>query len=426
MSSTPSIGDPVATEAAMGTTARTGTIRRVDVVVGTRPEAIKMAPVVRSLAAAKGIDVRLVCTGQHRGMLDEVMTLFGLVPDIDLDVTSRATGLSGTCAAMLAGLSETFASARPEVVLVHGDTSTTLAGALAAFHARIPVAHVEAGLRTGDITAPWPEEGNRRLVAAVAARHYAPTVGARDALVAENVDPGSILVTGNTVIDALLATVDRLETEQGLAASVRAGTGLPSEVGDGPSSDGRHLVLVTGHRRESFGDGFERICTALERLAAREDIDVVYPVHPNPAVREPVRRRLGKAERVHLIEPQGYLAFVELMRAARLIVTDSGGIQEEAPSLGVPVLVMRETTERPEAVAAGTVRLVGTDADTIVAEAARLLDDPDHHARMSRATNPYGDGKAAQRIAADVAARLAAVPEGPISSSTPRPEAPAS
>ena len=405
---------------------------RASVVVGTRPEAIKLAPVVRALAGRGDVAVRLVSTGQHRDMLRDVLELFGLVADVDLDVTGApaaaaatapAAALSRTCAAMLAGLADAFAAEPPDVVLVHGDTSTTLAGALAAFHARVPVAHVEAGLRTGDLAAPWPEEGNRKLVAAVAARHYAPTAGARDALLAEGVDPGRVLVTGNTVIDALLAAVARLEAEPGLAAAARAATGLPDGVGDG-RDEGRRLVLVTGHRRESFGGGFERICAALARLAERGDVDVVYPVHLNPAVQGPVRRLLGGARRVHLIPPQGYLAFVALMRAAHLILTDSGGIQEEAPALGVPVLVMRETTERPEAVAAGTVRLVGTDPDAIVAEAARLLDDPGHHARMGRAANPYGDGTAAPAIAADVAARFGPA-AGAASPFAPTPDAPA-
>ncbi len=393
---------------------------RADIVVGTRPEAIKMAPVVRALVARDDVDARLVCTGQHREMAGDVFALFELRPDANLDVLGVAGGLSGTCAAMLTGLGARFAAERPDVVLVHGDTSSTLAGAVAGFHARVPVAHVEAGLRTGDLSAPWPEEGNRKLVAAVAWRHYAPTVGARDALLAEGVAADDILVTGNTVIDALLSVTARLEAEPGLVREARAATGLPPEAfGDDPHAGagglsgglaggghGRRLVLVTGHRRENHGRGVEDICAALVRLAARGDVAVVYPVHPNPAVSGPVRALLGDVPRVHLVEPQGYLAFIELMRRAHLVITDSGGIQEEAPALGVPVLVMRDRTERPEAVAAGTVRLVGTDPDRIVAEAARLLDDPVHRRTMSRAANPYGDGTAATRIAADLVERL--------------------
>ena len=377
----------------------------VAAVLGTRPEAIKMAPVVAALGAREGVAVRLISTGQHREMLADALDPFGLVPDLDLGAMGAGGGLSGTSAAMLAGLGEAFADAPPDLVLVHGDTSSTLAGALAAFQARVPVGHVEAGLRTGDLDAPWPEEGNRKLVAAVARRHWAPTARARDALLAENVDPGAILVTGNTVVDALEATVARLEAEPALAREARSAVPLPE--------DGRRLVLVTGHRRESFGLGFERVCEALGRLAARGDVRIVYPVHLNPNVREPVLRLLGGRENVHLVEPQGYLPFVDLMRRAHLIVTDSGGIQEEAPALGVPVLVMRETTERPEALEAGTVALVGTDPERIVAAAARLLDDAAHHRAMARATNPYGDGRAAARIADDVVARFGAGPPAP-------------
>ena len=287
-------------------------------------------------------------------------------------------------------------------MLVHGDTNTTFAAALAAYYHRVPVAHVEAGLRTGDLLAPWPEEGNRRLVGAIAARHYAPTDEARANLLAENVDPARVLVTGNTVIDALLSITGRLEREPELLAEASKGLDFLDER--------RRLVLVTGHRRENFGDGFEQICHALARLAERDDVQIVYPVHLNPAVREPVERLLAGVSNIRLIEPLGYLAFVYLMGRSHFIVTDSGGIQEEAPALGKPVLVMRETTERPEAVAAGTVRLVGTAAERIHAEAVRLLDDVDHHRTMSRALNPYGTGDACRLIVEDILGNDIALP----------------
>ena len=356
-----------------------------------------MAPLMRHLSSLPGVEPTLCATGQHREMLDQALALFGLVPDIDLDIMRAGQDLVDVSTAVMRGLRDAFAGGRPDLVLVHGDTNTTLGAALAAYYARVPVAHVEAGLRTGDLYSPWPEEGNRRLVGALAARHYAPTAETRQNLLEENVDASRILVTGNTVIDALLWITDRLEREPALAAEAARGLGF--------LDPGRRLVLVTGHRRENFGDGFENICRALATLAARPDVQIVYPVHLNPAVREPVRRLLGEAPNVHLIEPLGYLPFVHLMTRSHFIVTDSGGIQEEAPALGKPVLVMRETTERPEAVAAGTVRLVGTDPERIVAEAVRLLDDAGHHGRMSRATNPYGVGEACRLIGEDLLAR---------------------
>lgn len=364
---------------------------KVMVVFGTRPEAIKMAPVVLALRALGTVDVSVVVTAQHRQMLDQVLDLFSIVPDEDLNVMRPGQTLPGLFSRMLTGMNELLERVRPALVLVHGDTSTTFATALAAFYARIPVWHVEAGLRTGNLQAPWPEEANRRLTAPLSTCHFAPTDIARGNLVAEGIDEATIHVTGNTVIDALLQVVARMDAEPSLRESVAAT--LPALDGD------KHLVLVTGHRRENFGEGFEGICAGLRRLALRGDTQVVYPVHLNPAVQEPVRRILGDLPHVHLLPPLDYLPFVELMRRADVIITDSGGIQEEAPSLGKPVLVMRDTTERPEAVQAGTVRLVGTEADRIFTEASRLLDDRHAREAMARIHNPYGDGQAARRIA---------------------------
>ena len=361
-----------------------------------------MAPLMRQLRDTPRIDVRLCATGQHRHMLDQVLSLFELVPDIDLGVMRAGQDLVGVSTAVMGGLRDVFAEWCPDGVFVHGDTNSAAAAALAAYYHRIAVSHVEAGLRTGDLLSPWPEEGNRRLIGALAARHYAPTVEARDNLLAENVPHERIVVTGNTVIDALLSIDARLRADAELAGDVERTF---------PFLDpARRLLLVTGHRRESFGAGFENICRALVRLAERPDVQVVYPVHLNPAVREPVERLLGEQRNVHLIEPLGYLPFVWMMSRSHFILTDSGGIQEEAPALGKPVLVMRATTERPEAVVAGTVRLVGTDCERIVAEASRLLDDREHHRRMSRASNPYGSGDACRRIVADIGERADRAP----------------
>ena len=367
---------------------------RVLSVFGTRPEAIKMAPVVKALADAPGVDSRVCVTAQHRDMLDQVLALFDIRPDIDLDIMKASQGLTHITSAVLRGMERALEEIQPDRVLVHGDTTTTFAASLAAFYKKIPVGHVEAGLRTGDIYAPWPEEMNRKLTDAIADKLFAPTETARRHLLAEGVADERITVTGNTVIDALLDVVGRLKRDKSLknAAAARFDFLDP----------GRRLILVTGHRRESFGQGFEDICEALGALADRGDVDIVYPVHLNPNVRVPVERILGAHDRIHLIEPLDYLPFVHLMDRADLIVTDSGGVQEEAPSLGKPVLVMRAVTERPEAVEAGTVKLVGTDKDAIVAESARLLDDAEAHAAMSRAHNPYGDGRAAERIVEEI------------------------
>ncbi len=362
-------------------------------IFGTRPEAIKMAPVLHALKNA-GAESRVCVTAQHRGMLDQVLALFDIIPDADLDLMRPNQTLEGLTAAVLEGVSGVLENMKPDMVLVHGDTTTTFAAALAAFYKRIPVGHVEAGLRTGNIYAPFPEEVNRRLTDSLSTLHFAPTEGARQNLLNAGTDAAHIHVTGNTVIDALFMIRDRLSDDTALGSSID-GT-LPAM-----SSD-RRMVLVTGHRRENFGDGFENICHALRELAARDDIDIVYPVHLNPNVQKPVNDILGGIKNVHLIAPVDYPSFVRLMSKAHIVITDSGGIQEEAPSLGKPVLVMRDVTERPEAVDAGTVRLVGTDRTRIVSEATRLLDNNDVYETMSRAHNPYGDGKAAGRIATEV------------------------
>ena len=358
-------------------------------VYGTRPEAIKMAPLVNLLDSTDGFDSRVCVTAQHREMLDQVLDLFSITPHFDLNVMKPGQSLSDITSEVLKRLSEVFKTFTPDIVLVHGDTSTTLAASLAAYYHQIPVGHVEAGLRTGDIYSPWPEEVNRKAAGAIARLHFAPTKQAKLNLLSEAVADDRITVTGNTVIDALLDVVDRLNSSPELAAIQDELLGL---------GDTQRIVLVTGHRRESFGQGFENICAALARLALRDDVTLVYPVHLNPNVREPVEKLLGNRLNIKLIPPLEYLPFVHLMNRADLILTDSGGIQEEAPSLGKPVLVMRNTTERPEAVESGTVRLVGSDESLIFAEASRLLDDATAYDAMSFAHNPYGDGKAASRI----------------------------
>ncbi len=374
----------------------TGRPLDVLLVFGTRPEAIKMAPVHRALAQDPRFRVRVCVTAQHREMLDQVLELFGIEPEYDLDLMRPGQDLSAITGSVLEGLKGVLEEAAPDYVLVHGDTTTTMAASLAAYYARVPVGHVEAGLRTGDIYSPWPEEMNRRLTGSIATLHFAPTEAARANLLREGVDDARIAVTGNTVIDALLTMVERARA---------GGEGEFSERFEGIDLD-RRLVLVTGHRRENFGGGFERICEALAELSRTPDVEIVYPVHLNPNVQEPVHRILGSLPNVHLIAPQEYLPFLFLMDRAHLIITDSGGIQEEAPSLGKPVLVMRDTTERPEAVEAGTVRLVGTDAKVIVDAARTLLEDEDEYRSMSFAHNPYGDGAASQRIADALAAAI--------------------
>lgn len=359
-------------------------------VFGTRPEAIKMAPLALQLAADERFNARVCVTGQHREMLDQVLTLFDLKPDYDLNIMQPGQDLTDVTTAILQGMKAVLDDCKPDIVLVHGDTATTFAAGLAAYYQQIPVAHVEAGLRTGNLYSPWPEEGNRRLTAAITELHFAPTSGSQQHLLREGVPSERIHVTGNTVIDALLQVVRKLDQPQ-----LQARFEQQFEFLD-PT---KKLILVTGHRRESFGGGFERICQALVNTARQHpDVEILYPVHLNPNVREPVNRLLNGLNNVHLIAPQDYLPFVYLMSRAHIILTDSGGIQEEAPSLGKPVLVMRDTTERPEAVDAGTVKLVGTRTDAISHELTRLLQDPQAYNNMAMAHNPYGDGQASARI----------------------------
>ena len=364
---------------------------KVLTVFGTRPEAIKMAPLVHALAKDPHFEAKVCVTAQHREMLDQVLKLFSIVPEYDLNIMQPGQGLTEITCRILEGLKPVLESFKPDVVLVHGDTTTTMAASLAAFYQRIPVGHVEAGLRTGDLSSPWPEEGNRTLTGHLATSHFAPTETSRQNLLRENIAENRITVTGNTVIDALFWVRDRVLSDEALHNELTQRYPF--------LANGKKMILVTGHRRESFGRGFEQICHALAEIAANNpDVQIVYPVHLNPNVSEPVKRILGHVENVILIEPQDYLPFVWLMNRAWLILTDSGGIQEEAPSLGKPVLVMREMTERPEAVSAGTVCLVGTDSQRIVNEVTRLLQDESAYQAMSRAHNPYGDGHACHRI----------------------------
>ncbi|MFJ5430249.1 non-hydrolyzing UDP-N-acetylglucosamine 2-epimerase [Pectobacterium actinidiae] len=364
---------------------------KVLTVFGTRPEAIKMAPLVHALAQDGAFESRICVTAQHREMLDQVLRLFDITPDYDLDIMRPGQGLSEISCRILSGLEPVMAEFKPDLVLVHGDTTTTLSTSLAAFYQRIPVGHVEAGLRTGDLYSPWPEEANRKLTGHLAMYHFAPTENSRQNLLREHLSDRHIFVTGNTVIDALFWVRDRILGDAALRRSLDEKYAF--------LDDNKRLILVTGHRRESFGGGFERICSALADIARRHpEVQIVYPVHLNPNVSEPVNRILSGIDNVMLIAPQDYLPFVYLMNRSYMILTDSGGIQEEAPSLGKPVLVMRDTTERPEAVEAGTVKLVGTEVTSIVDAVSMLLTDEEAYQAMSRAHNPYGDGQACQRI----------------------------
>lgn len=373
-------------------------------VFGTRPEAIKMAPLVKFLLShPDDFQTTVVVTGQHRQMLDQVLDLFGIKPDFDLDIMKANQDLTDVTTRILTGMREVFAQERPEIVLVHGDTTTSMAAGLAAFYHQIPVGHVEAGLRTNNIMSPWPEEMNRRVTGRIASHHFAPTPLSKENLLKENVAPEQIVVTGNTVIDALHIVVERVQKNPELRSEIET---MLKGVGYDPArlKDGRRLVLITGHRRENFGDGFLNICRAIKELTRRfPEVDFVYPMHLNPNVRRPIREVFGEnlksSDNVFFIEPLEYLSFVYLMSKSEIILTDSGGIQEEAPGLGKPVLVMRDTTERPEAVEAGTVKLVGTDYAAIVNSVTTLLTDEKAFAEMSQAVNPYGDGHACERIA---------------------------
>ena len=370
---------------------------RILSIFGTRPEAIKLAPVVQALAQTPGVTHATCVTGQHRQMLDAVLQVFALTPDYDLDIMRPGQDLTHVTTAVLDGVGRVLDDFRPDWVIVQGDTTTAMAGALAGFYRKARIAHVEAGLRTGNIHSPWPEEMNRKLVGQLADVHFAPTQTAAANLRREGIADADILVTGNTVIDALQWVARRLDAEPALEEAFSARF---------PFLDpARRLILVTGHRRENFDGGLERVCQALAQIGRRPDVQIVYPVHLNPNVQKTAQAVLGDAAAVHLIEPQDYLPFAWLLRRAHLIITDSGGIQEEAPGLGKPVLVTRDTTERPEAIEAGTARLIGTQSEALIAAATQLLDEPDAYAAMVQARNPFGDGHAAERIARHLAPR---------------------
>ena len=371
-------------------------MKKVMLVFGTRPEAIKMAPLVKEFQKYPDDFQTIVCvTAQHRQMLDQVLNLFDIVPDFDLDVMKPGQNLYEVTSNILLGLQGVFEEVKPNIVLVHGDTTTTLATSLAAFYQKIAVGHVEAGLRTHNIYSPWPEEGNRQVTSRLATYHFAPTHESGSNLLKENVDTANMIVTGNTVIDALLSVVSKIKSDNTLEDELKI---LISNKGY-EINESKKLVLVTGHRRENFGQGFLDICTALKELALKyPNSDIVYPVHLNPNVQKPVNEILSDVDNVFLIDPLDYEPFVYLMSRAYFILTDSGGIQEEAPSLGKPVLVMRDTTERPEALEAGTVRLVGTDVEKILKEAVKLFEDEQEYKAMSKSHNPYGDGKACEKI----------------------------
>ena len=376
-------------------------MKTILLIFGTRPEAIKMAPLVKEFQRYSDDCKTVVCvTGQHREMLDQVLQIFEIKPDYDLNIMKQGQDLYDVTARVLVGLRDVLKAVSPDVVLVHGDTTTSMAAALAAFYQQIPVGHVEAGLRTHNIYSPWPEEINRQLTGRIATYHFAPTPLSRQNLLNEGVEPAHIHVTGNTVIDALYWVVDRIKSDGALSQTLSEEL-LHSGYDVNRLSQGKKLVLITGHRRENFGDGFIRICKAIKTLVEQyPEVDFVYPMHLNPNVRKPIHEAFdGRSyDNMYFIEPLEYLSFVYLMEKSTIVLTDSGGIQEEAPGLGKPVLVMRDTTERPEALEAGTVKLVGTDYDKIVGEVSRLIDDPLYYKTMSEAVNPYGDGKACERI----------------------------
>lgn len=369
-------------------------MKKVLLVFGTRPEAIKMAPLVKAFEKEKNIISKVCVTAQHREMLDQVLDMFDIKPDYDLNIMKAGQDLFDVTTNVLLGLKDVLNDFNPDVVLVHGDTTTTSASSLAAFYNKIKVGHVEAGLRTGDIYSPWPEEANRQITGVLANYHFAPTTTSENNLLKENKNPNDIIVTGNTVIDALFLALDKIEKNANLKSKI-----VDSINSQYKLQDNKKIILVTGHRRENFGQGFVNICEALKTLALNNpDIDIVYPVHLNPNVQKPVNEILSNTPNVYLIEPLQYEQFIYMMNKSYFIITDSGGVQEEAPSLGKPVLVMRDTTERPEAVDAGTVKLVGTNKEIIIKEAQKLLDNKEEYEKMSKAHNPYGDGKACERI----------------------------
>ena len=371
--------------------------RKIMLVFGTRPEAIKMAPLVHSLKKhPKDFSVVVCVTAQHRQMLDQVLQIFDILPDLDLDIMKDGQDLFDVTSAILLGMRSVLGSQKPDLVLVHGDTSTTLAAATACFYAKVPVGHIEAGLRTHDLSAPFPEEFNRQVASKIANWHFAPTARSEENLLAESINKKHIYVTGNTVIDALHWVLNKIDSNQELKNRLTQNISAQLNF----DWQRRKFLLVTGHRRENFGQGFLQICKALHDISLKySDLEIVFPVHLNPNVRKPVNEILAQRDNIHLIEPLDYENFILLLRASDIVLTDSGGIQEEAPSLGKPVLVMRDMTERPEALEAGTVELVGADADRIVNGVSKLLDDPSHYERLSMAINPYGDGRACERIA---------------------------
>jgi len=369
-------------------------MKKVLLVFGTRPEAIKMAPLVKAFEKETLIQSKVCVTAQHREMLDQVLDMFDIKPDYDLNIMKPGQDLFDVTSNVLLGMKDVLTDFNPDVVLVHGDTTTTSASSLAAFYNKIKVGHVEAGLRTGDIYSPWPEEANRQITGVLANYHFAPTTTSENNLLKENKNKDNIIVTGNTVIDALFLALDKIDDNVQLKNKI-----IDSINSQYKLKDNKKLILVTGHRRENFGQGFINICQALKSLALNNpDIDIIYPVHLNPNVQKPVKEMLSDVSNIFLIEPLQYESFIYMMSKSYFIITDSGGVQEEAPSLGKPVLVMRDTTERPEAIDAGTVKLVGTNPHTIIEEAQKLLDDYTEYEKMSKAHNPYGDGKACERI----------------------------
>jgi len=370
-------------------------MKKILIVFGTRPEAIKMAPLVKAFEKEMSVILKVCVTAQHREMLDQVLELFEIKPDYDLNLMKPGQDLYDITANVLLGLKDVLSDFKPDIVLVHGDTTTTSSASLAAFYQQIKVGHVEAGLRTGDIYSPWPEEANRQITGILANYHFAPTATSQNNLLKENKDPENIIVTGNTVIDTLFLALEKIKTNKELQDKIH----YQLSTNNYSLQDNRKNILVTGHRRENHGQGFINICEALKEIAIiNPEIDIVYPVHLNPNVQKPVKEILSNISNVHLIEPLQYEQFIYLMNKSYFIITDSGGVQEEAPSLGKPVLVMRDTTERPEAVESGTVKLVGTNKESIINEAQKLLDDRNEYNTMAKAHNPYGDGKACERI----------------------------
>lgn len=374
-------------------------MKKILIVFGTRPEAIKMAPLIKEFEKHSCFNLKVCVTAQHREMLDQVLSAFEIVPDYDLNIMKSGQDLFDITAKVLIQLRDVLLDCKPDLVFVHGDTTTTFASTLACYYQKIPVAHIEAGLRTGDIYSPWPEEVNRKLTSQIAKYHFAPTQLSKSNLINENIKAEKIIITGNTVIDSLFMILDKISNRELLRQQLIDKIGLEFIADDPTVNKPKSIILVTGHRRENFGEGFLQICDALKTIALNNpDCNIIYPVHLNPNVRQPVNNLLDSIPNIHLIEPLEYESFVFLMSKSDIILTDSGGIQEEAPSLGKPVLVMRDTTERPEAVISGTVQLVGANKNNIIKEVQNLIDNSKAYSAMSKAHNPYGDGKASEKI----------------------------